>query len=204
MPNYCSNWVSFSGKKEDLQKLHDALRYAESLNAENGGLIWYDTFYAALGLDVPSELIDVYDVFGSKWLDIQQLDLGGISLELLGNSAWSPVVPFVHKLCKKFNLTASGEYDECGCDFGGFYEIDEDGTLRDNTYNYISYRYLSEGLEGVESELTFYDNKEDKIERLNEAKAVMSGGDYDEALKYQIDTSLYGTNGLDDIMNNKK
>ena len=180
MPNYCSNWVSFSGKKEDLQKLHDSLRYAESLNAENGGLIWYDTFYAALGLDVPSELIDVYDVFGSKWLDIQQLDLGEISLELLGNSAWSPVVPFVHKLCKKFNLTASGEYDECGSDFGGFYEINEYGTLRDDMYNYISYRYLSEGLEGVLSELTFYENIEEKIERLYEAKAVMSKEDYNK------------------------
>jgi hypothetical protein len=180
MPNYCSNWVSFSGKKENLQKLHDALRYAESLNAENGGLIWYDTFYAALGLDVPSELINVYDVFGSKWLDIQELDLGGISLELLGNSAWSPVVPFVHKLCKKFNLTASGEYEECGCDFGGFYEIDEDGNLRDTTHNYISYRYLSEGLEGLISELTFYDTIEEKTERLNEAKAVMSKEDYNE------------------------
>ena len=180
MPNYCSNWVSFSGKKEDLQKLHDSLRYAESLNAENGGLIWYDTFYAALGLDVPSELIDVYDVFGSKWLDIQQLDLGEISLELLGNSAWSPVVPFVHKLCKKFNLTASGEYDECGSDFGGFYEINEYGTLRDDMYNYISYRYLSEGLEGVISELTFYDDIEEKIERLNEAKAFMPKEHYEE------------------------
>ena len=180
MANYCSNWVSFSGKKEDLQKLHDALRYAESLNPENGGLIWYETFYAALGLDVPSGPTDVYDVFGSKWLDIQELDLGVISLELFGNSAWSPVVPFVHKLCKKFNLAASGEYDECGCDFGGFYEIDEDGNLKDDTYNYISYRYLSEGLEGIESELTFYDDIEEKTERLNEAKAVMSKEHYNE------------------------
>ena len=180
MANYCSNWVSFSGKKEDLQKLHDALRYAESLNPDNGGLIWYETFYAALGLDVPSEQTDVYDEFGSKWLDIQQLDLGGISLQLLGNSAWSPVVPFVHKLCKKFNLTASGEYEECGNDFGGFYEINEYGTLRDDMYNYISYRYLSEGLEGLISELTFYDNIEEKIERLNEAKAFMSEEDYNE------------------------
>ena len=180
MANYCSNWVSFSGKKEDLQKLHDALRYAESLNPENYGLIWYETFYAALGLDVPSEQTDVYDEFGSKWLDIQELDLGEISLRLLGNSAWSPVVPFVHKLCKKFNLTASGEYEECGSDFGGFYEINEYGTLRDDMYNYISYRYLSEGLEGVESELTFYDNIEEKIERLKEAKAFMSEEHYEE------------------------
>ena len=180
MPNHCSNWVSFSGKKEDLQKLHDALRYAESLNPDNYGLIWYETFYAALGLDVPSEPTDVYDMFGSKWLDIQQLDLGEISLELFGDSAWSPVMPFVHKLCKKFNLTASGEYEECGCDFGGFYEIDEDGNLRDNTYNYISYRYLSEGLEGLISELTFYDDIEGKTERLNEAKAVMSKEHYNE------------------------
>ena len=183
MANYCSNWVSFSGKKEDLQKLHDALRYAESLNPDNDGLIWYETFYAALGLDVPSEPTDVYDVFGSKWLDIQELYLGGISLELLGSSAWSPVVPFVHKLCKKFNLTASGEYDECGCDFGGFYEIDEDGTLRDDMYNYISYRYLSEGLEGVESELRFYDDIEERTERLNEAKSFMSVEDYNEMLQ---------------------
>ena len=182
MANYCSNWVTFSGKKENLQKLHDALRHAESLNAENDGLIWYETFYAALGLDVPSEPTDVYDMFGSKWFHIDDIDVYDTELELIGSSAWSPVVPFVALLCEKFKLTAKGEYDESGCDFGGFYEINEDGNLKDDTYNYISYRYLSEGLEGLISELTFYDNIEEKIERLNEAKAVMSKEDYNEML----------------------
>jgi len=189
MANHCWNWVSFSGNKEDLQKLHDALRYAESLNPDNDGLIWYETFYAALGLDVPSEQTDVYDEFGSKWFQINEIDTKSTDLMLTGSSAWSPVVPFVLKLCKKFNLTAQGEYDESGCDFGGFYEIDEDGALRDNTYNYISYRYLSEGLEGVESELTFYDNIEEKIERLNEAKAVMPKEHYEEIFQAIKETS---------------
>jgi hypothetical protein len=182
MANYCSNWVSFSGKKENLQKLHDALRYAESLNAENQGLIWYETFYAALGLDVPSEPTDVYDMFGSKWLHIDEIDVYDTELELIGSSAWSPVVPFVALLCQKFNLTAKGEYDESGCDFGGFYSVDKDNNVKEDTYNYLSYRYLSEGIEGVLSELSYYESFDDKIERLNEAKAVMSKEDYNEML----------------------
>lgn len=183
MANYCSNWVFFSGKKEDLQKIHNALRHAESLNAENDGLIWYETFYAALGLEVPSEPTDVYDMFGSKWLDINNMEISGFSLEITGASAWSPVTPFVQLLCKKFNLTAEGEYCESGFDLGGFYNIDEDGNIKDDMYNYISYRYLSEDLEGVASELTYYDTIEEKIERLNEAKAVMSKEDYNEMLQ---------------------
>jgi len=174
MPNYCSNWVSFSGKKESLQKLHDALRHAESLNAENDGLIWYETFYAALGLDVPSEPTDVYDMFGSKWLDIDDIDVYDTELNLIGSSAWSPVVPFVALLCEKFNLTAKGEYDGSGCDFGGFYSVDEDNNLKDDMYNYLSYRYLSEGIEGVLSELSYYESFDDKKERLNDVKGYIS------------------------------
>lgn len=184
MPNYCSNWVTFSGKKENLQKLHDALRHAESLNAENDGLIWYETFYAALGLDVPSEPTDVYDMFGSKWLDINDMEISGFSLEITGASAWSPVVPFVQLLCKKFNLTAEGEYCESGCDFGGFYRVDENNNLKDDTYNYMSYRYLSEGMEGILSELEDYDDSDEMMEILNDAKGVISSEyEWEEILK---------------------
>jgi hypothetical protein len=189
MANYCSNWFWFSGKKEDLQKLHDSLRYAESLNPENYGLIWYETFYAALGLDVPSEPTDVYDMFGSKWLDIQEMQLSDTELWILGNSAWEPVVPFVALLCEKFNLNAKGEYEEAGCDFGGFFSV-VDGKLIDDRCNYICYRYLSEGLEGILSELDFYDNLDEKIELLNSTKGYISGGHYDEVLN-EIRKSLH-------------
>lgn len=193
MANYCSNWVTFSGKKENLQKLHDALRYAESLNAENDGLIWYETFYAALGLDVPTEQTDVYDMFGSKWLHIDDIDVYDTELELIGSSAWSPVVPFVALLCEKFKLTAKGEYDESGCDFGGFYSVDEDNNVKEDTYNYLSYRYLSEGIEGVLSELSFYESFDDKIERLNDIKGYISMYELEiiiEEIKHEHNNSI--------------
>jgi len=46
-----------------------------------------------------------------------------------------------------------------------------------------NYRYLSEDLEGLASELTHYDTIEEKIERLNEEKAFMSVEDYNEMLQ---------------------
>jgi len=107
MANHCWNWVYFTGKKEDLQRLHDGLRKAESLNAENYGLIWYETFYTALGLEPPEQTADVYDEFGSKWLDIHDIDMSDEHLEFSASSAWSPVSAFLLKLSKASILSLS-------------------------------------------------------------------------------------------------
>jgi hypothetical protein len=77
MANDCYNWASFTGKKENLQRMVQGLEAAQESNKENYGLLWHKAYYIALGTEAPEELVmlkDVYDQFGSKWYDIQDIE----------------------------------------------------------------------------------------------------------------------------------
>jgi len=183
MANHCWNWVCFTGDKDNLQKLHDGLRKAESLNAENDGLLWYETFYAALGLEVPTETKDVYNEFGSKWLDIHDIDLSDDSVELTGSSAWSPTSDFFLKLSKVYNLKFESEYDESGSDFGGFLSGSNGEIETNSEYTYIQYKWIRDGFEVIDIDYDNLETKEEAIEFYSPIKEVCRDGNWNEILK---------------------
>jgi hypothetical protein len=164
MANDCWNWVCFTGKKEDLQRLHEGLRIAESLNAENGGLLWYETFYVALDSEPPEQTVDVYDEFGSKWLDIHDINLSDDSLEFSASSAWSPTSQFFLKLSKVYNLNFESEFEECGNDFGGFFAGSNGEVTDDRTYTYVQYRWLISDFEGIDVDFQDFETEKEAIE----------------------------------------
>ena len=180
MANNCYNYVTFHGSEDNIRQLVNKFNNCEET-------LWRDLFYLFLDADIDRDT-DVYDAFGTKWfdpyVDSEQLSGDDSYISISGDSAWSPIIGFVHQICKIFNVTAEGEYGEGGCDFGGFYEIDSKGNLTDTEYNYISYRYLSEGMEGLYNELQLcaeYDTINETIKLLDKAKDVMSEDDYTEA-----------------------
>ena len=183
MANHCWNWVYFTGKKEDLQRLHDGLRKAESLNPENGGLIWYETFYTALGLEPPEQTADVYDQFGSKWLDIHDIDMSDKHLEFSASSAWSPVSEFFLKLSKVYNLKFESEYEECGCDFGGFFSGSNGEATDDRTYTYPQYQWLVRDFEAIDVDFHDFDTKEETIEYYLPIKELCNTKQWDAILE---------------------
>ena len=44
-------------------------------------------------------------------------------------TAWSPCIEFVQKVCKKYALSASIEFSETGMNFAGIYDINENGEI---------------------------------------------------------------------------
>jgi len=183
MANHCWNWVYFTGKKEDLQKLHDGLRKAESLNPENEGLIWYQTFYTALGLEPPEQTADVYDEFGSKWLDIHDIDMSDEHLEFSSSSAWSPVSEFFLKLSKVYNLKFESEYEECGCDFGGFFSGSNGEATDDRTYTYTQYQWLNRDFEAIDVDFQEFNTEEEAIEYYSPIKELCNTKQWDYILE---------------------
>jgi hypothetical protein len=172
MANDCWNWVCFTGKKEDLRRLYYGLRKAESLNVENGGLLWYKTFYAALDSEPPEQTVDVYDEFGSKWLDIHDINLSDDSLEFSASSAWSPTSQFFLKLSKVYNLNFESEFEECGCDFGGFFAGSNGEVTDDRTYTYVQYRWLISDFEGIDVDFQDFETEKEAIEYFSSVKEL--------------------------------
>jgi hypothetical protein len=144
------------GNHEDLKKLHSRLVFVnkefqseDSLNPYQGMsnyIEFYANNYHRLLLTKKKDFSvsnDVYDQYGSKWFtcEFEVYEDNGIitSISLQGDSAWSPILPFVAKISKKFKLEAEGSFEEPGMDFAGEYTVDKNGNVSENTMTYKEY-----------------------------------------------------------------
>ena len=187
MANHCWNWVHFTGKKENLQSLLNGLEKAQSLNEENGGLIWYETFYTALCMNVPSEPKDTYDEFGSKWYDPCDIDFDGESITIAGSSAWSPVSQFFLKLSKVYQVEFESEYEEAGCDFGGYFEGKNGEVIDDRTYTFAQFDWLQRGSESIDLDYHCIESEAEAIEYYSSVKDVCSYEQWKKILDIILD-----------------
>jgi hypothetical protein len=145
MANHCWNWASINGSQESLDLLEK--RIEEALSGGEANSLWAKTYPILFGkTDVP---LSLYDDYGSKWFDIEFDRHGERDATISGDSAWSPVSPLILKLSKEYNLHIELEYEEPGCDFGGFYECKNGEVLRDETYSYLKYRFKCGNYEGA-------------------------------------------------------
>lgn len=182
MANHCWNWVHFSGKKENLQRLVDGLEKAQSLNKENGGLIWYKTFYVALGSVAPEESADVYDEFGSKWYDIQEIEFEGDGVTITGESAWSPVGEFFLKLSKVYELEFTSEFEESGSDFGGYFAGKNGEITDDRTYTFAQYDWLQRDYESIDLDWNNIEDEAEAIEHYSSIKELCTTQEWENIL----------------------
>ena len=187
MANDCWNWVHFTGKKENLQSLLNGLEKAQSLNEENGGLIWYQTFYTALGMDVPSEPKDTYDEFGSKWYDPCDIDFDGESITIAGSSAWSPVSQFFLKLSEVYQVEFESEYEEAGFDFGGYFAGKNGEVIDDRTYTFAQFDWLQRDYESIDIDYHCLESEEEAIEYYSSVKDVCSYEQWKKILDIILD-----------------
>jgi hypothetical protein len=156
MANHCYNHVSFSGSHEGLEKLASRIKLvvteadnidAFKLNHNYLGLSGYN-YHRILGTKKKNLSLvshkDVYQEYGSKWFECNYeiYEKAGVfgAIDLSGDSAWSPMIPFIAKICKKFKLEAEGFYEESGMDFAGDYIIDSNGNIEENQMTYKEYQ----------------------------------------------------------------
>lgn len=143
MPNWCSNYVTVYGSKNEIKKI------ADILDANPNGYL----FESLVGVD-PTVSREEYDegkwydsnceYWGCKWdvtIKDAYIDFEDEEIRLSFDTAWSPPLNFYKELCKRFNISLNADYNEPGCDFAGEINIDEQGNVDDRCYQYLEGLY---------------------------------------------------------------
>ena len=150
MANYCWNRALITGPKETLNIIEERFKKYDD---------WQSTFTEfsrmVLGLDpevVPehetsNEMFNRIYTYGTKWWEFE-IDGDDDWLELRGDSAWSPPLGLLTMMTNVFDIRIEGEYSEPGCDFGGFYTM-ENGECEDNEMTYFEYELVSDRKEAI-------------------------------------------------------
>lgn len=123
MANNCMNFITINGNNTDIKDFSQLLKLSET--QENG----YDIYE------------NLFNEFGKsendgRWFDIQIVDEDENCITISGDSAWCPCLDLFTKISAKYeSLEIHYEYEEGGCDFAGFADINE-GNCDDNCFGY--------------------------------------------------------------------
>lgn len=185
MANDCWNWVQFTGSELNLTRMVQGIKTAQETNKENRGLLWYGSYYIALGFAPPNPTLEVYEEFGSKWLDID-LDLSNLGdgfIELSGTSAWSPASEFWLKLSAVYELEFESEYEEPGSDIGGFF-AGHNGVATDHRpMSYLEYSWLTRDFESIDCEWMSFESETEAIEYYKPIQAMCIHNEWERVLE---------------------
>jgi len=162
MANHCYNFANVYGSKDALDLLEKRIKDAKKENDH----LWYETFYQVLGFASPEESTDSYEEFGSKWFNCDVIRDKDTEMTISGDSAWSPVSEFYRKISEVYNLEIFSTFEECGNDFGGWYDCKNGEVTKDVTMTYGQYRYTEDPYEYTESLLEDIENGD--IEEVDE------------------------------------
>lgn len=159
MANHCWNFAVFTDENKDGKGLLEFYSRLERIREDfqkkvrdlPDDYIWVYGLngYILTGEESPQAneqgvyTNDPYSDFGSKWFDCRftvDQENGAIeSIELSGDSAWSPMLPLFEKICTSMKLKCYGHYEESGMDFAGEFEIDSNGITSHDEMTYNEY-----------------------------------------------------------------
>lgn len=121
MANNCYNHISIEGDKEELKS------FIQEMEVKTNG---YDKY---------AELCSIYgkEDDDGKWFDMDVDDTSDNGIvTIYGDSAWCPCLKIFGKISEKYkSFKIHYEYEEPGCDFAGWADI-EDGGIDDNCFTY--------------------------------------------------------------------
>ena len=160
MANHCYNWITITGDSDSIQKLIDKCEQPEvqdkTLFYSTYHILFPDTNKRYPGADEDDDF-DVYEEYGSKWFDL------GIDypedkeyVNIMGDSAWSPMEALCEKLSHAYGLKIHIEYEESGLDFGGFTEFENGIEIDSGDWTYRGFQYQNDAS-------CFMDNVEEDI-----------------------------------------
>ena len=122
MANNCMNYITINGNIEEINELSKLLKVE---GEENESSIY-------------TNLCDHFGKQGNdaRWFDIHLVDKDDNCIIIEGDSAWTPCLEIFTKISEKYqSLEIRYEYEEGGCDFAGYADINE-GYCNDNCYGY--------------------------------------------------------------------
>jgi len=128
MPNWCSNYTTFKGSKENIEALNNAINKAiERETADKQG-----------------QAIHSQEVKDGYFFDLYNYGIEHEELRVLYETRWCPNLDDLAVLCKEFGVDAETEFNEDGCQVYGTAKVYSDGTYTDEYveqefYNLIDY-----------------------------------------------------------------
>lgn len=158
MANHCYNYVSFSGNKEMLKELEEAIIEAEAASNDK----YFYQFCDRVVKADPSVEKD-YLFYGTKWFEYE-VDHDGHYLTIQGDSAWGPPKRFIEEICKQYGVSGILEYEEPGNDFAGIVKYDSTGEVDHEEFTYHELQYNNDFGYWKEEILDMYDSCEDDSE----------------------------------------
>jgi len=155
MPNWCYNFVTFSGKEEDLEKLHNVfLEMEKQENITNEGQL---PEFAKI-----SEQLDL-----NRWFfELNIIDLGIISY----STKWVPNTLNLVAIADYFNLEFESEYDESGNLIYGK-AIYKNGILEEldlDTDELLEINWIESEIEGEDDHYLYRGEKYESDEEIKE------------------------------------
>ncbi len=128
MPNWCSNYTTFKGSKENIEALNNAINKA--IERETA--------------DKQAQTIHSQEVQDGYFFDLYNNGIEHEELTIFYETRWSPNLEDLALLCKEYGVDADTEFNEDGCQVYGMAKVYSDGTYTDEYveqefYNLIDY-----------------------------------------------------------------
>jgi hypothetical protein len=122
MANNCYNYITISGNQDEISELKNMLvKTSEQSNSD---------LYHVLRNSFEIHTED------ARWFEMDAQESGQDEIIISGDSAWCPSLGLFTEISNKFkSLQIRYEYEEGGCDFAGFAEING-GICADNCFGY--------------------------------------------------------------------
>lgn len=153
MPNWCNNKIIIKGPKKSIDQIKKLIK-----NSDEG-------VFATLVGNPPSRSSE-QKYWGTKWdidPDVFKLSYKGNTIKLYPETAWTPPIEFLIKLCKKFKVDAEITYSEHGDNFSGICKIKKGRVVLDEEYEYLEGLYLFDTInfwDEVEYQLEEFENED--------------------------------------------
>ena len=166
MANHCWNWVLIEGDNDTLDLLENRMQDYDKFNNLTD---WTNYILGEERYSYPKDC--PYDIVGTRWWDIDwdAMDRDNQSMTIQGDSAWAPPIHLMELLAKEFDLKILIEFEESGCDFGGYSKYDNTGLLEEHSVSYDQWRYEQDRAAYFEQFKFYvhddiYDNEQDIID----------------------------------------
>lgn len=158
MANSCCNYVKITSEESEEGILKGLYHKLEKANSTE----WSINYEKVLGSKYKKD-----KDYGSRYFVCDITWESDKSISMTGDSAWTSPLILFQELSKMYpTLTFEFDYEECGCDFGGYGNI-EGGIIEDNRMSFWGYKFkrdYSFALECFDEEIKYFISDGEKEE----------------------------------------
>lgn len=150
MANHCWNHVTIEGTQDVLAKLEVLLNNYENYESL---VDWSNTFFPNME-NKPTDPSD-YLFYGTRWWEFDCVMISDTTLEISGNSAWSPPEELIRLISEHYQVECRINFRESGCDFAGKRTWQNGECIDRIDQTYSEHVYDEDGMDGLIEEYLY-------------------------------------------------